>query len=305
MRVVFMGTPDIAKHALEAILKAGHEVVAVYTKEDKPVGRKQVLTAPPTKQLAEEYGIPVEQPKTLRTPEQAERLAQYAPDVVAVVAYGLLLPRKILDIPKHGCVNLHVSLLPKYRGAAPIQWAVINGDALTGVSIMQMDEGMDTGAVISERSFEIAPSATAGEVFLQATEIGAQLLVQTLIDIEAGNAKATPQQGQASCAPRLEKGMAELDFEKNAQEIHNLVRGCNPWPLAWFTSGGKKIKVLCTQCEPSLSGKTGEVIALKPLTVACGCGAVVLSRVVPEGSREMQGEQWAMGRKFSVGDSVF
>lgn len=300
MRIVFMGTPDIAEAALVELLRAGHEVVAAYTREDKPVGRKQVLTPPPVKVRALENGIPVVQPKTLREPGAAEQLATFAPDLVAVVAYGRILPPEILALPKYGCVNLHVSLLPKYRGAAPIQWAVINGERETGVSLMQMDEGLDTGPVIAQERVAIGGEDTAGEVFERVAAIGARLLADTLPAIEAG-LTPRPQQGEPSWAPPLTKEDGRLDFSMDPAAAHNRIRGCNPWPLAFFEHEGKRVKVLQSKLS-EMRGKPGEVLSLSPLTIGFGDGALALMEVHPEGSRAMEGGQWAAGRRLKVSD---
>ncbi len=306
MRIVFMGTPQIAADALSALLSAGHEVVAVYTREDKPQGRKQLLVPSPVKQLAQEHGLPVFQPKTLRDSQAEQQLAELEPQLVVVVAYGLIFPKNILQLPPHGCINLHVSLLPKYRGAAPIQWAVINGDAQTGVSIMQMDEGVDTGPVLAMQSVDIGENTTSGELFETVSEIGAKLLVQTVADVAAGSVKPQPQKGEASSAPQLNKQMAELNFDRGAAELHNLIRGCNPWPVAWFMHGEQRVQVLQSSTVPAQGGAPGEIIATSPLTISCQNGdkALVLSHVRPQGSREMRGEEWAAGRRFKAGMQI-
>lgn len=305
MKLVFMGTPEIAETALTALLQDGHEVVGVYTRADKPQGRKQVVTPSPVKKRAGENRIVVYQPATLRSAEAQAQLAALEPELIVVVAYGLILPPQVLAIPTYGCINLHVSLLPAYRGAAPIQWAVINGEEKTGVSIMQLDEGLDTGPVIAQQKIGIPPDATAGELFEMVGGIGARLLAQTVQAIAGGTAKATPQSGQPSAAPQLNKQMAQMDFGLPAQRLHNLVRGCNPWPLAWFVSGGKRVKVLRSRLEECPGGgRCGTVLNTNPLTLACGEGALVLEHVVPEGSRPMSGAEWAAGRRFGAGDSV-
>ncbi|MFV0411734.1 MAG: methionyl-tRNA formyltransferase [Oscillospiraceae bacterium] len=301
---MFMGTPDIAAKSLAALLQQGHKVKAVFTREDKPVGRKQLLTAPPVKVLAAENRIPVYQPQNLRSPETWAQIEALAPELVVVVAYGRILPPQVLSIPRYGCINLHVSLLPKYRGAAPIQWAVINGEAATGVSIMQMDEGLDTGPVLKSQAIGIGPSQTAGEVFEMVTSIGARLLCETVEQIEKGGLAAAPQQGEASFAPPLTKEMAFVDFTRPAGQLHNLVRGCNPWPLAWFWHGGLRVKLLRTRLEHNLAGKPGEILLLNPLTIACGTGALVLENLVPQGSRPMLGQEWAAGRRFTPGGFI-
>lgn len=302
MKIVFMGTPDIAAQCLAAILKEGrHEVCGVFTREDKPVGRKQVLTAPPAKQVALAHGIPVFQPKTLRSGEAAEVLRRLAPQLVVVVAYGRILPPDILALPQYGCVNLHVSLLPKYRGAAPIQWAVLNGDAETGVTVMQMDEGLDTGDILCTRRVPIGPDTTSGELFKQVAGVGAALLCEVLGKIEQGDVHPQKQDGAlATLAPPLTKEMARFTFAMPAQKLHNHIRGMNPWPVAYFEHDGKKVKVLKAHPAPG-AGAPGTVLAVKPLTVACETGALVLETVVPEGKGPMPGEAWALGRRFAPG----
>lgn len=306
MRILFMGTPDIAAQSLSAILAQGrHTVCAVFTREDKPVGRKQVLTAPPVKTLALEHGIPVYQPRTLRTPEAAQTVRALAPDIIVVVAYGRILPGEILSIPPHGAVNLHVSLLPKYRGAAPVQWSVINGDKRTGVTIMQLDEGLDTGDILRVAPVDIGAEETSGELFERVSALGAQTLLQSLDDIEQGRAQPVPQDDAlATLAPPLTKEMALFSFERDARSLHDLIRGLNPWPVAYFVHGGKKIKVLAARMDEQAKGRPGEVLCTKPLTVACGSGALTLVQVVPEGSRAMDGAAWAAGRRLRAGDML-
>ena len=305
MRIVFMGTPDIAASCLEALYAAGHDICAVYTRRDKPVGRKQVLTPPPVKQVALAHGTPVFQPRTLRDGGENANLQALAPDLIVVVAYGCILPQAVLDIPKFGCINLHVSLLPKYRGSAPVQWAVLNGDTETGVSIQQMDAGLDTGDVLVCEKVAIGPEETSGELFDRVTAVGARVLCETLPRIAAGTLTPTPQDhAAATMAPMLTKELAQFRWEESAAHIHNWVRGMNPWPAAWFVAGGgRKVKVL--ECRVAAqSGAPGQVLALKPLTVACGEGAVQLLRVVPEGSRPMEGSAFAAGLRLQVGDAL-
>ena len=304
MRILFMGTPDIAAECLKALYAAGHEICGVYTRRDKPVGRKQVLTAPPVKEVALEHGTPVFQPRTLRDGSEDENIRTLAPELIVVVAYGCILPASVLSIPKHGCINLHVSLLPKYRGSAPVQWSVLNGDPETGVSIMQMDEGLDTGDVLRCERIAIDPEETSGELFDRVTAVGAQVLCQTIPAIEQGRLKPVVQDHEhATLAPMLSKEMAEFHLTDTAEHIHNWVRGMNPWPGAWFvTSGGTKLKV--TQCRVAASAgeAPGTVLATKPLTVACGEGAVQLLQVVPEGKKPMEGTAFAAGLRLKTGD---
>ena len=306
MRILFMGTPDIAADSLAALLDAGHEVCAVFTRRDKPVGRKQILTAPPVKQLAQQHNIPVYQPRTLRDGSSDALIEQLAPDIIVVVAYGCIIPPQLLHTAKYGCINLHVSLLPKYRGSAPIQWAVLNGDAETGVSIMQLDEGLDTGDVLMVEPVAIDPEETSGELFDRVSAVGAKTLVDALAKIEAGQLTPVPQDhSKATLAPPLSKDTAHFAFTEDAAHIHNWVRGMNPWPTAWFEQDGKRIKVSeCRLAENPQNAAPGTVLALKPLTVAAQNGAVALLSVTPEGGKPMTGTAWAAGRRLKTGDCL-
>ena len=306
MRILFMGTPDIAAESLAALLGAGHEVCAVFTRRDKPVGRKQILTAPPVKQLAQQHDIPVYQPRTLRDGSSDALIEQLAPDIIVVVAYGCIIPPQLLHVAKYGCINLHVSLLPKYRGSAPIQWAVLNGDAETGVSIMQLDEGLDTGDVLMVEPVAIDPEETSGELFDRVSAVGAKTLVDALAKIEAGQLTPVPQDhSKATPAPPLSKDTARFAFTEDAAHIHNWVRGMNPWPTAWFEQDGKRIKVSeCRLAENPQNAAPGTVLALKPLTVAAQNGAVALLSVTPEGGKPMAGTAWAAGRRLKTGDCL-
>ena len=306
MRILFMGTPDIAAASLQALQDAGHEVCAVFTRRDKPVGRKQILTAPPVKQLAVEHGIPVYQPRTLRDGSSDDVIKELAPDIIVVVAYGCIIPPQLLHVAQYGCINLHVSLLPKYRGSAPIQWAVLNGDAGTGVSIMQLDEGLDTGDVLLVEPVSIDPEETSGELFDRVSAVGARTLVTALEKIPAGELKPQKQdETQATLAPPLTKEMAQFRFTEDAAHIHNWVRGMNPWPAAWFEQQGKRIKVQESRlAENPQNAVPGTVLALKPLTIAAANGAVALLTVTPEGGKPMAGTAWAAGRRLKAGDSL-
>lgn len=306
MRILFMGTPDIAAECLKALYAAGHEICGVYTRRDKPVGRKQVLTAPPVKEVALEHGTPVFQPRTLRDGSEDANIRALAPDLIVVVAYGCILPKSVLEAPKYGCINLHVSLLPKYRGSAPVQWAVLNGDTETGVSIMQMDEGLDTGDVLVCEKIAIDPEETSGELFDRVTAVGARVLCEAVPALEAGTLKPQPQQHEnATLAPMLDKELAEFRLTDTAAHIHNWVRGMNPWPVAWFAQDGKRIKVLESRlAENPQHAAPGTVLALKPLTIAAENGAVALLTVTPEGGKPMAGTAWAAGRRLKAGDSL-
>lgn len=306
MRILFMGTPDIAAESLAALLAAGHEVCGVFTRRDKPVGRKQILTAPPVKQLAVEHGLPVYQPRTLRDGSSDDLIKELAPDIIVVVAYGCIIPPQLLYVAKYGCINLHVSMLPKYRGSAPIQWAVLNGDAGTGVTIMQLDEGLDTGDILMVEPVAIDPEETSGSLFDRVSAVGARTLVTALEKIEAREFVPQKQDdAAATLAPPLTKDMARFDFTQDAAHIHNWVRGMNPWPMAWFEQNGKRIKVLeCHLAPNEQNAVPGTVLSLKPLTIAAAGGAVSLLTVTPEGGKPMAGTAWAAGRRLKVGDSL-
>ena len=301
-----MGTPDIAAASLKALLDAGHTICGVFTRRDKPVGRKQVLTAPPVKQLARQYGLPVWQPRTLRDGSSDDIIRELDPELVVVVAYGCIIPPQLLHVAKYGCINLHVSQLPKYRGSAPIQWAVLNGDAETGVTIMQLDEGLDTGDIMMMRPVAIDPEETSGELFDKVSAIGAATLVEAVDKLGRGELTPTPQDhAAATLAPPLDKAAAQFAFTDSAAHIHNWVRGMNPWPVAWFAQDGKKIKVLESRLADNPQGAApGTVLAIKPLTVAAVDGAVQLLTVTPEGGKPMPGTAWAAGRRLKPGDSL-
>ena len=301
-----MGTPDIAAASLKALLDAGHTICGVFTRRDKPVGRKQVLTAPPVKQLARQYGLPVWQPRTLRDDSSDDIIRELDPELVVVVAYGCIIPPQLLHVAKYGCINLHVSQLPKYRGSAPIQWAVLNGDAETGVTIMQLDEGLDTGDILMARPVAIDPEETSGELFDKVSAIGAATLVEAVDKLGRGELTPIAQNhAAATLAPPLDKAAAQFAFTDSAAHIHNWVRGMNPWPVAWFAQDGKKIKVLESRLADNPQGAApGTVLAIKPLTVAAVDGAVQLLTVTPEGGKPMPGTAWAAGRRLKPGDSL-
>lgn len=301
-----MGTPDIAAASLKALLDAGHTICGVFTRRDKPVGRKQVLTAPPVKQLAQQYGLPVWQPRTLRDGSSDDIIRELDPELVVVVAYGCIIPPQLLHVAKYGCINLHVSQLPKYRGSAPIQWAVLNGDAETGVTIMQLDEGLDTGDILMMRPVAIDPEETSGELFDKVSAIGAATLAEAVDKLGRGELTPIAQNhAAATLAPPLDKAAAKFAFTDSAAHIHNWVRGMNPWPVAWFAQDGKKIKVLESRLADNPRGAApGTVLAIKPLTVAAVDGAVQLLTVTPEGGKPMPGTAWAAGRRLKPGDSL-
>ena len=306
MKIVFMGTPDYAVKTLEALINAGHTVAAVFAQPDKPVGRKQILTPPPVKVCAKMHGIPVFQPRTLRDGEAEKIIRNIAPDVIAVVAYGKILPTEILTLPRFGCVNGHASLLPKYRGAAPIQWCIVNGEKETGVTAMQMDEGMDTGDILETAVTEIGAEETAGELFERLSVIGANLLVKTLAGLENGSITPIKQEeSKATAAPIIKKEMAKISFrDMTAKEVHNAVRGFYPWPVACFISGGKRIKIIKSRVV-NMRGTAGAVLkGDSELIVACKKEAVALETIQPEGSKPMSAKQYLCGKPIALGAEI-
>ena len=302
MRIVFMGTPDFAVPSLQALIDAGHDVCAVYTQPDKPQGRKQILTAPPVKTLALEHDIPVFQPNTLKNEDEQARLRELAPEVIIVVAYGKLLPKAVLDIPPHGCINVHGSLLPRWRGAAPIQWAVIAGDEMAGVTTMQMAEGLDTGDMLLTYETKIGEKETAGELFDRLAQSGAELLTQTLVKLDEITPR--PQDDAQSCyAHMLDKQMAVIDWSKSAHEIDCLIRGLNPWPIALTTLSGERLKVFAAE-KAAGNGEPGTVLEADPkkgLTVACGEGALKLIEIQLVGGKRMKATDFLRGHSLEVG----
>ncbi len=305
MRIVFMGTPDFAVPSLQALIDAGHDVCAVYTQPDKPQGRKQILTAPPVKTLALEHDIPVFQPNTLKNEDEQARLRELAPEVIIVVAYGKLLPKAVLDIPPHGCINVHGSLLPRWRGAAPIQWAVIVGDEMAGVTTMQMAEGLDTGDMLLTYETKVGEKETAGELFDRLAQSGAELLTQTLVKLDEITPR--PQDDAQSCyAHMLDKQMAVIDWSKSAHEIDCLIRGLNPWPIALTTLSGERLKVFAAE-KANGNGEPGTVLEADPkkgLTVACGEGALKLTEIQLVGGKRMKATDFLRGHAIEVGTKL-
>lgn len=305
MRIVFMGTPDFAVPSLQALIDAGHDVCAVYTQPDKPQGRKQILTAPPVKTLALEHDIPVFQPNTLKNEDEQARLRELAPEVIIVVAYGKLLPKAVLDIPPHGCINVHGSLLPRWRGAAPIQWAVIAGDEMAGVTTMQMAEGLDTGDMLLTYETKVGETETAGELFDRLAQSGAELLTQTLVKLDEITPR--PQDDAQSCyAHMLDKQMAVIDWSKSAHEIDCLIRGLNPWPIALTTLSGERLKVFAAE-KAAGNGEAGTVLEADPkkgLTVACGEGALKLTEIQLVGGKRMKATDFLRGHAIQVGTKL-
>ena len=307
MKIVFMGTPDFAVPCLKALIDAGHEIVGVFTQPDKPVGRKQILTPPPVKQTAIENGLTVYQPNSIRTDEAFSLMRDLAPDCVVVVAYGKIIPAEMLKIAPLGFVNVHGSLLPKYRGAAPIQWAVIDGEEVTGITTMQMDEGLDTGDMLEQVSTKIGENETAGELFGRLSVMGAELIVSTLKKLEEGSITPVNQDdSQSNYAKIISKEMAKINFSKSADEIFNLIRGFNPWPVAYTIIDSKRLKVFAAEKIGKINGKPGEVVSVDGgLSVCFGDGnGLKLTDIQLEGAKRMSASDLLKGRAIEIGTII-
>ena len=302
MNVMFMGTPEFAVPCLEKLIEDGHTVSLVVTQGDKPRGRGQKLMPPPVKACALEHGIPVFQPTTLKDEAVQEELRRYNADVIVVVAYGKILPQAVLNMPPHGCINVHASLLPRYRGAAPIQWAVLNGEQESGVTTQYMAEGIDTGDMLLKSTCPITEDMTAGELHDALSVQGAALLSDTLKALENGTLTRTPQTGESNYAPMLDKSLCAMDFTKSAAELHNQVRGLNPWPTATAKVSGKILKIHRTRVGEPCDAAPNRVMATKPFTVSCGEGtSLVLLEVQVEGGKRMAADDFFRGHPIPLG----
>lgn len=305
MKIVYMGTPDFAVAPLEAIIKAGHEVVAVVTQPDKQKGRGKEVQMPPVKECALRYGIPVLQPVKMKEPEAVAKLKEYPADIFVVAAFGQLLTEEILTMPKYGCVNIHASLLPAYRGAAPIQWAVINGEEKSGVTIMQMEKGLDTGDMLLKKEIVLDEKETGESLHDKLMEVGAELIVEALPLIEAGTITAVKQDDSLSTyAAKLTKSMGLIDFTKDAESIERLIRGLNSWPSAYTSMKGKTLKIWeADVVEAVRSGEPGEVIATdkESFTVATGNGALRIKTLQLEGKKKMAVKDFLLGYEMKTG----
>jgi methionyl-tRNA formyltransferase len=306
MRVIFMGTPDFSVGTLEAILEAGHEVVLAVTQPDKPKGRGNAMQFPPVKECALSHGIEVFQPKKIREAENIEYLRRFEPDIIVVVAFGQILTQEILDMPRYGCVNVHASLLPKYRGAAPIQWAVINGDAVTGVTTMRMDAGIDTGDMIAKREVRIEPDETGGSLFDKLAGVGAQLCVETMEMLEMGTAVFTPQDDALSThVGMIKKELGFIDWSRHAVEIERLIRGLNPWPSAYTQLDGKTFKIWRAEvvADDAAQSVPGTVLRVgkNELVVQTGEGALSLREVQLAGKKRMDVGSFLRGYPVEAG----
>ncbi|MBQ8960121.1 MAG: methionyl-tRNA formyltransferase [Ruminococcus sp.] len=308
MRIVFMGTPDFAVPCLRALAESSHEVAAVFTQPDKPKGRGYKLIPTPVKAAAEGYGLKVYQPLSLRKGEDAEEAMQIlkdiAPNLIVVTAYGQILPKEILELPEHGCINIHASLLPRYRGAAPINWVLLNGERETGVTSMQMSEGLDTGDMLISRSVEIGENETYQELYGRLSQLGGEVLLETLDALEKGQLRPVPQDDEQSCySPMIRKEMSALDFTQPAEKLHNTIRGVT----GFTTMNGKRLKVFRSEilddiakgCEP------GTIVDTDLFAVACGDGRAVAFREIQlEGSKRMDTADFLRGRRLTKGEKL-
>lgn len=305
MRIVFMGTPEFAVPCLQKLIDCGHEITGVFTQPDKPQGRKMILTPPPVKALALENGLTVYQPLKMRDGTALEMLKEANPELVIVVAYGKILPKEILEFPKYGCINIHASLLPKLRGAAPIQWSVINGCEKTGVTSMQMDEGLDTGDMLITAELEIGENETAGELHDRVSALGAEVLEQTITALQNGELKPERQNhDEFTYAPMLSKELSPIDWNLPAREVHNKIRGLSPWPSAISVLNGKKVKIHRSVLVSGKGGAAGEVAENgKRLVVACGDGnCIEILNIQAEGKKAMSASDFMRGNPVNIGD---
>lgn len=307
MRVIFMGTPDFSVGTLEALIEAGHEVVLAVTQPDKPKGRGKSMQFPPVKEAALAHGIEVYQPVRVREQDCIDYLKKYEADIIVVVAFGQILPKEILDMPRYGCVNVHASLLPKYRGAAPIQWAVINGERVTGVTTMRMDEGLDTGDMIMKEEVVLEPEETGGSLFERLAQTGASLCVRTLAAVEDGTAIYTPQEhGEATHTIMIKKQLGEIAWEKPALELERLIRGLNPWPSAYTHLNGRTLKIwkaAVAEQGQAERAEPGSVVEVRKdsILVQTGQGLLKLVEVQLEGKKRMTTDAFLRGFTIEAG----
>jgi len=305
MRVVFMGTPDFAVPSLKALVEDGHDVRAVVTQPDRPKGRGKKYTPPPVKEAAQALSLPVIQPVQIKDPDFIGLLRSYAPEVIVVVAYGRILPPAVLSLPEYGCINVHASLLPKYRGAAPIHRAVINGEKETGITTMFMDEGLDTGDMILKEKVPIHEEDTAGDVHDRLAEVGARLLIETLDMIRQGRAPRVPQKGEASYAPMITGTDELIEWDKPARDIFNLIRGMNPWPGARTYLGNKMLKVWRAQIlkDDELLARPGRVMGTvrDGILVGTGKGLLVITELQMQGAKRMSAADFLRGTPAPLG----
>lgn len=307
MKIVFMGTPDFAARALEALIDAGHEITAVVTQPDKPKGRSSELIPSPVKVCACRHQIPVMQPKRIKTPEAVAELKQYEADVYVVAAFGQILSREILDIPPYGSLNIHASLLPKYRGSSPIQRVILDGEEKTGVTIMQMDEGIDTGDMLYKKEIPILPEDDFESLHDKLMYLGGEAIVEALELLTLGKLIPEKQDDALSChAPMIDKSMGEIHFEMSAVQIDRLIRGMTPWPSAFTYYKGKQLKVWKAVPVEGTAGTPGEIIRVEKdsITVACGEGALQIYALQLEGKKRMNTHDFLLGVKMTAGETL-
>ena len=308
MRVVFMGTPDFSVPTLEKIIEAGHEVIGVVTQPDKAKGRGKKVIFSPVKEKALEHGLTIYQPVKARAPEFIEQMRFLNPDVMVVVAFGQILPKDILDIPKYGCVNVHASLLPKYRGAAPIQWAVIRGEKVSGVTTMQMDVGLDTGDMLLKAEVPLAEDETGGSLFDKLSVLGGELLIETLDKMVKGELHPEKQDDSQAgeYARTLDKALGKVDFSMPAVEIERLIRGLNPWPSAYTSYNGKTMKLWKAKVVPGNDGEPGEILSVdkNSFTVQTGEGGLCILELQMEGKKRMDAGAFLRGCSMAIGERL-
>lgn len=306
MKIVFMGTPDFAVPCLRKLAESDHEIAAVFTQPDKPKGRGYKMIPTPVKSAAQEYNIPVYQPLSLRKGDDAAEsmiiLNDIAPELIVVTAYGQILPTEILELPRFGCINIHASLLPKYRGAAPINWVLLNGEKETGVTSMQMSEGLDTGDMLIKRAVKIGENETYSALYSRLSEIGGEVLMETIAGLEAGTLVPEKQEDSLSCySPMIRKEMSALDFTKSAAELHNVIRGVT----GFTTLGGKRLKVFESEISDNIAmTEPGVVVDPGKFAVSCGDGVIIFNEVQLEGSKRMKTADFLRGKKLEKGEML-
>ncbi len=305
MKVVFMGTPEFAVPCLKMLVDEGYEIGAVITQPDKPKGRGNKLALPPVKEYAQKVGLKVLQPERIKTPEFLEELKSIAPELLVTAAYGKMLPKGLLDLPVYGCINVHGSLLPAYRGAAPIHWAIINGEKVTGITTMFTDIGMDTGDMLLKKEVEIGDDMTVGELHDKMSEVGSEVLKETLERLKDGTLQRTPQDNAiATYAPIIKKDLGLLDWNKSSKEIHNLVRGTNPWPGAFTFYKSDRMRVWKTEyLKETYSQHPGTIISISDegMTVASGTGSIRIKELQFDSGKKMSPAQYAVGHSIDIG----
>ena len=307
MKVVYMGTPDFAVGPLEAIIKAGHDVTAVVTQPDKPKGRGKEMAMSPVKECALQYHIPVLTPVKIKAAEAVEELKQYPADIFVVAAFGQILSEEILNMPKYGCINIHASLLPKYRGAAPIQWSIIDGEEETGITIMQMDKGLDTGDILFQKKVAITAEETGESLFDKLALTGAEFVVEALERIEKGDVHPIKQEDEkSSYAKMLSKSVGKIDWTQSAVVIERLIRGLNSWPSAYTTYKGKQLKIWSATVEPHEAGEPGTVakVSKDAVYIRTGEGTLALKEIQLEGKKRMTTKEFLLGRSFEEGEKL-